>query len=1794
MSDINYTVDISSFVKATADILDLTAKQKRALKDLIVTTANLDKEGKARVAYTESQINANQRLVATLVKNGKQWETEALAIKSTTQALQRQREELQRVLSVDIRKAVGSVSKARGVVFSTEELARIEKIKTTIGKLDTEVVKPELVKEFFASIKAGNIPEATGALARLRDELVKLNRVQEQARARQAREGALGAGGVSEGELRRRAEARAKYFQSSFTPIFTTDLAKKFGVDLDKISLQNENQIRAIGARIAGIMRRSISEDPDRVVSNDTLRKLLPDLLKGNKLDFINKPELQAAATQVGQLIGLFERLKRAQDAANTVSPAAANRATKAATSKIQEAAALSFLGSGFNTTVQKTLESQFKINPSDLTRKQEEAIKQAFANIGKAIRRSASGLDLTQVNDIFNNLLKGTAGIPATAELQRVYEQLNRVIGLYERLRQVKDRKARQDQDAVDQTLLSGSAARRIERQTQVTQERLRRAFSPLNAALGGVDGSLSLDTNNKINGYIRKIGELGTKAGLTSRQVVDLFGKFNEGTLSPAEQKYQRILSLFAKINAETTRLRQSAADRLPPGGTVPPIIGTGAGGGPVVPRVPVTAKLPPDDGALGRAHEFSGIWEKLRNSFDYFLIYRGVNILTDQLSQAATRARQLQVQISLIRTISQDAQQTFGQWQTDLVRISNETGLDITDVANAAYDTVSNQVARGRQVTDFLRVAGDLARTTNSSLQDSVNLLSSSINAFGRDVGEAEQSAARFFRAIDLGRFKAQDIANVFGRVAFVGRDLGVKEEEILAVISTLTRSGITADDAITLMTNAMNKLTNPTEKMKNLLNEWGFGGSGRVATQTEGFTNILGRMIEAARTGKVELTELFNEIRGEKFASAFKNFGGQIGRDLSEIRDNAPRTYAEARVIRGESDADKVNKQLNELRNSLTATFGNEITNLLKQVLDLSGGVQNLVTALTLAARMAIVGGSAFATYKAAMLATGAAVGVYNGALGAMATIKALVIAATTRNTVAKAAETTATAASTIATAENAAAMRASAAAYAVHPIGLLVAGAAAVYAYWQTSTYNIGLQTEAVRELQAEYEKLQRTQREQRTTSVFENIGAENEKVQEGLRRVSRELSQALSTANSELDQARTKASDTSNALREGFDRYSQFAKDRISEIAREFNRLDDRINSSNKRMLSIREAARQVYFQAGVQYSGGFEYDQFTQREQLLRNERENIRKQIAAHFAKGDDESVQAAHQLGQALIRLDKEIFDLRVERSKLQAEAYNRANGIHGRTFLQVDRGELSAMTGEDVRFFEAQEKAYQTSTRKKAGQQQATEVAMRARLTSAQRAVNEINSLQIFGASGGVNPDFANKTTGQLDMAKVKAKIENIRQRIKKGLDPEALRQAGPEIDRLIDERFSALQSEISATQAVENLRQRQNQVVEGINKMQQAMVGARQTIQQYAGDIQNLAGKLSTAAQALNDGAPGLQGQLVNEAIRRRAAQTLGNQTIGRGLLQFGEKGNELARDLLAQFGKETPGGQNNEAARARISAVQVATEEAKNLLNDLPNRTVRRDGIDVLDQAAVDRAIGALQKAIALGKQLAADASSTPEQRADLERRLGVVQSQAVLNQVQAELLIASGKYNSAVAQLELFRQQSAAIGGGVNDAVTALQAIPRHGAGAVVTMTQIAEQAEKAAKATGDITRLLDRLAVPGGAAPPARPPQARMTGGDIYGYASGGGMGSDDQMVYAQAGEFIWNRTATRRFYPQISSGNNIGRTPVEFHVNAGDTINVGGVSINEAKDGQVTHAQLQRVLRRGERRG
>jgi TP901 family phage tail tape measure protein len=320
-------------------------------------------------------------------------------------------------------------------------------------------------------------------------------------------------------------------------------------------------------------------------------------------------------------------------------------------------------------------------------------------------------------------------------------------------------------------------------------------------------------------------------------------------------------------------------------------------------------------------------------LKNGLTILFAGNAVRQLSEGFEHLVSTAAEYQRSIALIQTITQTANVSFEQWSSSIEKVSNNLGKPIEEVAQATYDLLSNQVTSG--LSDSMQVmntAAQFARTTNSGIEDSVNLLSSAINTFKLSSGDAERVASSFFTTIDLGRVRTGEMANTIGRSAVYAQTLGVSLQELQAGIITITQTGQKADSSFTLLNNVFQKLLNPTKELQAYYDELGVG-TGELFVKTYGFTGALEKLQEATGGSTAKLSDFFNEIRAFGGIDALISRSRQFKGALDELGNSAV-TANIAKQKFDELPGQRFLQEMTKLRNVYLTGFQ---TNILKAVL-----------------------------------------------------------------------------------------------------------------------------------------------------------------------------------------------------------------------------------------------------------------------------------------------------------------------------------------------------------------------------------------------------------------------------------------------------------------------------------------------------------------------------------------------------------------------------------------------------------------------------------------------------------------------------------------------------------------------------------------------------------------------------------------------------------------------------------------------------------------------------------------
>jgi len=303
----------------------------------------------------------------------------------------------------------------------------------------------------------------------------------------------------------------------------------------------------------------------------------------------------------------------------------------------------------------------------------------------------------------------------------------------------------------------------------------------------------------------------------------------------------------------------------------------------------------------------------------------IYQLIAGIRQLFTGAVTSAQELHVQIGLIKAITQDANKTTADWISSLRNLSDETGRAIGEVSVAAYDALSNQIVKSTEDTEkFIKVASDLARTTGATLPEAGNILAVTLNAYSKNVNEAEKLSSQFFAAVDIGRLKLKDIGNILGRVGNTAHALSVSTGELLAALSVLTQTGLSSEDAITRLNNLLIKIYNPTKDMKELFGEMGVT-SGQQLIQVKGLSGALQEFDKAIRSGSASAQKLFPEIRtlGGYFGLSGDNLEKFI-KAIATTTDNMANYKGAIQEVLTPSQ--QFQKSIEQIKNVFTVGFG----------------------------------------------------------------------------------------------------------------------------------------------------------------------------------------------------------------------------------------------------------------------------------------------------------------------------------------------------------------------------------------------------------------------------------------------------------------------------------------------------------------------------------------------------------------------------------------------------------------------------------------------------------------------------------------------------------------------------------------------------------------------------------------------------------------------------------------------------------------------------------------------------
>lgn len=488
------------------------------------------------------------------------------------------------------------------------------------------------------------------------------------------------------------------------------------------------------------------------------------------------------------------------------------------------------------------------------------------------------------------------------------------------------------------------------------------------------GFDASQALASLTQLDGALARF-EANLQRSAAAMKAFNDAGSRTPALLSRLSTSAAKVNSAFESLNTST------AASAFTSLGTA----STAASGKVAAASRQIAASNAASAASIGRLTTSAQLLSRI--AFTQFAI-RGLNTLRLGLESTAAEAVDFERAVAQIRTIDNSGA-SFEHVAKSVRDLSDAYNLPLLQTAKGLYQSIGNQVGDFAQSLEFATEAAKFAKATDSSLADSVDLLSAALKSYGLTVNDTGKVSSTFFKTIDLGRVEAKELANSMGRVLPIASQLGVSLDEAGASLAAISVKGSGTSESITQLRAIMTAFLKPSDAMKDALKELGVSSS-ELLIHEVGLAGALRLMADRTGGSQTALASLFQNVRGLAGATSLTSDGlREMANDIDQMTA-AGRNFANEKFLQATStNAERVTAELNKLKNAFTTELGRSILESAANFSKLTGGADNMIASAKVLTPAVLDLGAGLVTLRASSTAAAAGLGRLVPVLNAIA-------------------------------------------------------------------------------------------------------------------------------------------------------------------------------------------------------------------------------------------------------------------------------------------------------------------------------------------------------------------------------------------------------------------------------------------------------------------------------------------------------------------------------------------------------------------------------------------------------------------------------------------------------------------------------------------------------------------------------------------------------------------------------------------------------------------------------------
>ena len=256
------------------------------------------------------------------------------------------------------------------------------------------------------------------------------------------------------------------------------------------------------------------------------------------------------------------------------------------------------------------------------------------------------------------------------------------------------------------------------------------------------------------------------------------------------------------------------------------------------------------------------------------------------------AVTTGNDFEAQMSRVQAIAGATKDELKQLTDQAIDLGASTSFSASEVAEGMENLASAGFTT-QEIMEAMPGLLDLAASSGADLATASEIAASAIRGFGLEASTSAHVADVFAEASARTNAQVEDMGYAMKYIAPVANTMGLKIEEVAAAIGIMSDAGIKGEQAGTTLRGALVRLTKPTDKMVDVMDELGlsfYDNQGKMKSLTEIIS-----MLQSATKGLTEeqqqyaLTTLFGTESLSGMVALINRGSGELS-DMTKSFEN----------------------------------------------------------------------------------------------------------------------------------------------------------------------------------------------------------------------------------------------------------------------------------------------------------------------------------------------------------------------------------------------------------------------------------------------------------------------------------------------------------------------------------------------------------------------------------------------------------------------------------------------------------------------------------------------------------------------------------------------------------------------------------------------------------------------------------------------------------------------------------------------------------------------------------------